>query len=70
MEYSTAGFPVPHHVLELAQVHVHGVSNAISNIAKYKRMNLGRILEPGSYSELWEVCSNCPLDFQTVVWTL
>ena len=70
MEYSTAGFPVPHHVPELAQVHVHGVSNAISNIAKYKRMNLGRILEPGSYSELWEVCSNCPLDFQTVVWTL
>ena len=29
MDYSTAGFPVLHHLLELAQTHVHWVGNAI-----------------------------------------
>ena len=29
MDYSTPGFPVPHHLLEFAQIHVHWVSNAI-----------------------------------------
>ena len=29
MACSTPGFPVPHHLLEFAQVHVHWVSNAI-----------------------------------------
>ena len=29
MDYSLPGFPVPHHVLEFAQVHVHWVSDAI-----------------------------------------
>ena len=29
MDYSTPGFPVHHQLLEVAQTHVHGVSNAI-----------------------------------------
>ena len=29
MGYSTSGLPVPHHLLELAQVHVHGISDGI-----------------------------------------
>ena len=29
MDYSTAGFPVHHHLPELAQIHVHQVSDAI-----------------------------------------
>ena len=29
MDCSTPGFPVPHHLLELAQAHVHWVSDAI-----------------------------------------
>ena len=29
MDYSTPGFPVLHHLLEFAQTHVHGVSDAI-----------------------------------------
>ena len=29
MDYSTPGFPVLHHLLELAQTHIHRVSDAI-----------------------------------------
>ena len=29
MDYSTTGFPVHHQLLELAQIHVHQVSDAI-----------------------------------------
>ena len=29
MDYSTPGFPVLHHLPELAQIHVHRVSDAI-----------------------------------------
>ena len=29
MHYSTPGFPVQHHILELAQVHVHRIGDAI-----------------------------------------
>ena len=32
MDSSTPGFPVLHHLLEFAQVHVHWVSNAIQSI--------------------------------------
>ena len=57
MDCSMAGFPVPHHLLEFAQVYVHRVSDAIQSSCPLSSPSPQSFPASGSFPMSWQLIS-------------